>query len=257
MHAAVLGLPEPHKLIAEIIAARLLVIALIQSVGLALNGFPFLAAEPLRVLADFRYRTAAHNDKVRLLLHVRIRRISEQNVRVHHLFGADFTLHTAQTGLLACVKPEIQCRVTVHAGVAQHHVVLTFQLGALHHAVNALLKDFRRKLGLFIRQKRFNLLIHIVRDDLRHLVMHDRIQYVHRDRTQVLALESFPLLPFHKVLALLDVLIQPDSGVVLYALLVLGLYSVSRERDFLLIHRSNPPARGRCRHSGADCSPHA
>ena len=132
-------------------------------------------------------------------------------------------------------------------------MVLTFQLGTLHHAVNALLKDFRRILGLLIRKERLNLLIHIVRDDLRHLVMHDRIQYVHRDRTQVLALEAFPLFPFHKVLALLDVLVQAEAGVVLHALFVLGLHPVSRERGFLLIHRLIPPARGRCRHSAADC----
>ena len=253
VHAAVLAFPEPHKLVAETVAIVLLIITLVQAVGLALNALPVLAAEPLRVFADFGYRSAAHNDKVRLLLHVRIRRISEQNICVHHLLGTDFSLHTAQTGLLACVKVKIQCRVTIHAGVAQHHVVLTFQLGALHHAVNALLKDFRRILCLFIRQKRFNLLIHIVRDDLCHLVMYNRIQYVHRDRPQVLTLESFPLLSLHKVLALLDVLVQPNAGVVLYALLILGLYPISRERDFLLIHRSIPPARGRCRHSGADC----
>ena len=132
-------------------------------------------------------------------------------------------------------------------------MVLALELRPLHHAVNALFKDFRRILGLLIRKERLNLLIHIVRDDLRHLVMYDRIQDVHRDRTQVLTLESFPLLSLHKVLALFYVLVQPDTGVVLHTFFVLGLYPVGRERDFLLIHRSNPPARGRCRHSGGDC----
>ena len=136
-------------------------------------------------------------------------------------------------------------------------MVLTFQLGTLHHAVNALLKDFRRILGLLIRKERLNLLINVIGNDLRNLVMHNRVEHVHRDRTQVLVFQSFPLLALDKILALLDVLVQPESGVVLYALLVLGLYPVSRERGFLLIHRSNPPARGRCRHSGTDCSPHA
>ena len=95
MYPTVLAFPEPHKLIAEAVAVILLVITLVQAVGLALNGLPFLAAEPFCVLADFGYRSAAHNDKVRLLLHVRIRRISEQNIRVHYLFGADFALHPA------------------------------------------------------------------------------------------------------------------------------------------------------------------
>ena len=253
MYPAVLRLPEPHKLVAETVAVILLVITLVQSIGLALNALPVLAAEPLCILADFGNRTAAHNDKVRLLLHVRIRRISEQNVRVHHLLGTDLTLHTAQTGLLACVKVKIQRRVTIYAGVAQDHVVHALDLRPLDYAINALLKDFRRKLCLFIRQKRFNFLIHIVRDDLCHLVMYDRVENVHRDRPQVLTLESFPLLPFHKVLALFYVLVQPDTGVVLHTFFVLGLHPVSRERDFLLIHRSNPPARGRCRHSGVDC----
>ena len=135
--------------------------------------------------------------------------------------------------------------------------MLTFQFCSLNHTINALLKDFRRILGLLIRKERLNLLIHIVRDDLRHLVMYDRIQYIHRDRPQVLAFQSFPLLALDEVLALLDVLVQPDTGVVLHTFFVFGLYPVSRERDFLLIHRSNPPARGRCRHSGADYLSHA
>ena len=257
MYPAVLGLPEPHKLISEVVAVGLLIVALVQAVGIALDALPLGTAEPFRVLTDFGYRSAAHNDKIRLLLHIAVRRISEQNVGVHRLFGADFALHPAQTGLLACVKVKIQRRVTVHASIAQNHVVLTFQLGALHNAVNALFEDFRRILGLLIRQERFNVLIHIVGNDLRDLVMYDRVKYIHRDRPQILGFQSFPLLALHKILALLDVLVQPNAGVVLHTFFVLGLYPVSRERDFLLIHRSNPPARGRFRHSRADYSPHA
>ena len=130
-------------------------------------------------------------------------------------------------------------------------------LRPLDHAINALLKDFRRKLSLLIWQERLNLLIHIVRDDLRHLVMYNRIKHVHRNGPQVLALEALPLPALDEVLALLDVLVQAQPGVVLYALLILGLHPLGRERGFLLIHRLIPPARGRCRHSGADCSPHA
>ena len=135
--------------------------------------------------------------------------------------------------------------------------MLTFQLGALHHAVNALLKDFRRILGLLVRKERLNLLINVIGNDLRNLVMHDRVEHVHRDRTQVLTLESFPLLALHEVLALLHIVVQVEVSVELHTFLILSLYPFRRERDFLLIHRSNPPARWRCHHSAADCSPHA
>ena len=159
---AVLALPEAHKLSAERVVLALPVVTLVQAVRVALDALPVLAAEPFRVASDLGHGSAADNDDVRLLLKGRVRWIAEQDVGVHHLLGADFALHAAEAGVFASVKVEIQCRISVYAGVAQDGVVHALELCPLDNAVNGLLEDLRGVLRLLVRQKRLNVLVDVV-----------------------------------------------------------------------------------------------
>ena len=121
-------------------------------------------------------------------------------------------------------------------------MVHALELCPLDNAVNGLLEDLRGVLRLLVRQERLNVLVDVVRNDLRDLVMYDRVEYVHRDRPQSLGLQALPLPALDEVLAQLDVLIEVQTVVELHASVVFRTHARGCDRLSIRQH-TDPPDR--------------